>query len=98
MLVVRKISPILKKDLNFFELIDQFVYNLRILFKQNKGHLLFIINEFNQNYELIKSELQHLFILIKTFDSKLNDLARKEHISIKNTKQLTEVCYLTIKT
>ena len=88
MLVVRKISPILTKDLSFYELIDQFVYNLLIVFKQNKCHLLFIINEFNQNYELIKSELQHLVILMKTFEDKLNELARKEHVPIKSTKLL----------
>ena len=87
-IVVKKMSPILAKDLDFYELIDQFIYNILILFKDNKRLLSFIINEYNQNFEKIKFALKPIFVFFKEFESKIQLQSRKENIKIKNYKHL----------
>jgi TetR/AcrR family transcriptional regulator len=49
-MVIKNMSPVLKKELSFFELIDQFINNILTLFKDNRSLLSFIINEYNQNF------------------------------------------------
>jgi AcrR family transcriptional regulator len=87
-LIFKSMSPILKKELSFFELIDQFITNILILFKDNKRHLSFIINEYNQNFEKIQSELKPISLFFKDFEHKIRVQSLKENIEIKDTRHL----------
>lgn len=85
-LVVKNMSPILKKELSFFELVDQFIYNILAIFKENNKLLAFIINEYNHNLDKIESELKPVFIFFKEFESQIRIQSQKENIPIKDTK------------
>lgn len=86
--VVKQVTPILTKDFGFYELIDQFIYNILILFKDNKNLLSFIINEYNQNFDKIKFALAPIFVFFKKFEHKIRILSIKENVNIKDTKHL----------
>jgi hypothetical protein len=85
-MVIKNMSPVLKKELSFFELIDQFINNILTLFKDNRSLLSFIINEYNQNFEKIKSELEPLFNFFKEFEYKIRIQSQKENITIKDLR------------
>ncbi|HAF28087.1 MAG TPA: hypothetical protein DCG75_03470 [Bacteroidales bacterium] len=85
-LIIKNMSPILEKELNFYELIDQFIYNILILVKENKRLLSFIINEYNQNFDKIRSELKPIFNFFKEFEYQIRIQAQKEKIKINDTK------------
>lgn len=85
-MVVKRVTPILTKDLDFFELIDHFIYNILLLFKDNKNLMSFIINEYNQNFEKINSELKPIILFFKEFENKIIKLSQKENIMLKDTK------------
>jgi AcrR family transcriptional regulator len=84
--VVKNMSPILTKDLDFFELINQFIYNILFLFKDNKKLLSFIINEYNQNFGMINSELKPIILFFKEFENKTVELSQKEKIKLGDIK------------
>jgi len=85
-LVVKNMSPILKKELSFFELVDQFIYNILALFKENNKLLSFIIHEYNQNLDKIESELKPISNFFKEFEYQIRIQSEKENIPIKDTK------------
>jgi len=87
-LLIKKMSPILKQELSFFELVDQFIYNILILFKDNRRLLSFLINEYNQNFEKIKSELNLVSNFFAEFENKLYVQSQKENVKIKDIKHL----------
>jgi len=80
--VVKNMSPILTKDLDFFELTNQFIYK----FKDNKKLLSFIINEYNQNFGMINSELKPIILFFKEFENKTVELSQKEKIKLGDIK------------
>ncbi|HRW63073.1 MAG TPA: TetR/AcrR family transcriptional regulator [Bacteroidales bacterium] len=87
-LVVKKMNSILTKDLCFYELMDQFIYNILVLWEENKKLLLFIITEYNQNYDKLKTSLKPLIEFFNVFKAKIQTQSKLENITIKNTKQL----------
>lgn len=87
-LIVNNISPILIKELSFFELIDQFIYNNLVLFKDNKNLLSFIINEYNQNFEKVNSEFKPIILFFKEFEHKVYIQSQKENIKLQDTRNL----------
>ncbi|HSH51071.1 MAG TPA: TetR/AcrR family transcriptional regulator [Bacteroidales bacterium] len=86
--VVKHMSPILINQLSFIELIDQFISNVLILFKDNKKLLSFVINEYNQNFDKIRYELKPIVNFIKEFEYKIRIQSLKENINIKDTRNL----------
>lgn len=87
-LIVTKMSPILEKDPGFFELIDEFIYQILTIFKDNKNLLSFIINEYNQNFDKIKPELKPIIRFFKEFEDKMKIQSQKEGVKITDTKNL----------
>ncbi len=85
-MIAENMFPILKKELNFFELIDQFIYTILILFKENRRLLSFIINEYNQNFDKIESELKPIFNFFKEFEYQIRIQSQKENMKIKDTR------------
>lgn len=81
-------NSILTKDLCFYELMDQFIYNILVLWEENKKLLLFIITEYNQNYDKLKTSLKPLIEFFNVFKAKIQTQSKLENITIKNTKQL----------
>ena len=57
-------------------------------FYQNKKLLLFIITEYNQNYDKLKTSLKPLIEFFNVFKAKIQTQSKLENITIKNTKQL----------
>jgi len=82
-LVVNRMVPILTQKLGFYELIDQFINNIFILFRDNKKLMLFIITEYNQNFEKIEFALKPILVFFKEFEYKIQIQSKKENVIIK---------------
>lgn len=87
-LLIKNMSPILTKNLGFYEIIDQFIYNILNLFKDNKNLLSFMIYEYNQNFEKIEFALNPVLDFFKEFEHKIRIQSQNENITIKNYKHL----------
>lgn len=87
-LVIKSMSPVLKKGPAFFELIEQFIYHILILFKDNKKLLSFIISEYNQNFDKISFLLKPVLVFFEELEQKIRSQSLKENIKIKDTKHL----------
>jgi len=87
-LIINNLNPALENNLNFWRLIEQFTYSLYRLFRNNTSLLLFIITEYNQNFDRIKFSLNPIYVFFTELELRVQYLAQKEGVKIKNSKHL----------